>query len=119
MMAEPACLQKLQSLRHCTLVCHCHRGPPCHADIIIELLRKHPQPKTTAFGQQPIVTVQVLYLFADKRRRADIREHLERMCQEQNREFIMREVEPELHGMADDLLDDAVWANDLASLANC
>jgi hypothetical protein len=30
----------------------------------------------------------------------------------------MREVDLELHGMADDLLDDKLWDNELASLAN-
>jgi hypothetical protein len=42
-------------------------------------------------------------LFAGRRRRADIRDHLQEL---------------ELHGMADDLLDNKIWDNQLASLAN-
>jgi hypothetical protein len=66
----------------------------------------------------PVVHLRVLYLFAGKRRRADIREHLEHMCHKLGYKLLMKEVDLELHGLADDLLDDKIWDNELASLAN-
>ena len=62
-----------------------------------------------AAGRQKSRIFTVLYLFAGKRRRSDIRAFLQSLCDEQNVQLDLLEVDWELHGEDDDLSKSDIW----------
>ena len=107
-------MNSLTELRGKILVCHCRQGQPCHADALMEALDH----MDSNINRPSRLTLRLLFLFAGVRRKADVRHHLQELCDAKLYILDMHERDLELHGEADDLLDSDVWQDSLQKLQN-
>ena len=91
--------------------CLAQASAPSEAAILAaeKALLSHPPAPAPASGLGTLPALRLLNLFAGKRRKADVREHMEGLCAERGIALCVQERDLLLRGELDNLLVDEVW----------